>query len=1040
MAEGLCTNCLARAVFATDGELPAEEPTESAPGQRIGDYELLERIGRGGMGIVYRARQISLRREVAVKVLLDSAFATPDELARFRSEAAVAAALHHPNIVAIHEVGEQAGQQFFSMDLVAGQDLAALTRNGPLGARHAAEIVQKIAGAIHHSHERGILHRDLKPSNVLVDSLGEPHVTDFGLAKRIRAESFMATDMPSGGAGLESGGAPDPALTLTGQIIGTPGYMSPEQATAKRTLGPAADIYSLGSLLYHLLTARAPFAGETPTAVLRQVEEQEPISPRLLNPSVPRDLETICLKCLAKEPARRYRSAHEMGEDLGRFLRQEPILARRASALEHAWQWCRRRPALACALAGIALLLLVIAITSTLSVSRIDRLRREADVNLYAADMRLAEQAVTESKFGVAVELLERHRPGRGAVQKVASWIGGSKNGPGFFSHLEPDLRGFEWYYLMDQCRSDEEATLGHHREQVQRAAFSPDGRFAATAAGNVTIWDIPSGRPAHDFEKPAFVWALAFSPDSRRLAAAFQDLAVVCYDLPESREISVITNLESYPLSFHWEPDNKHVNVFCSGQTLAWDTRGGAPATRSGIAKGTTRLALTPDGRRAAALVGNQTLSILDMQEVRQLGEAKLPAPVRSLAISPDGTRVVTGDYSGRLDARSTAELEQSTSVSGHRGMVAIEVFSPDGRSLATGGADQLIRLWETGTWTQTKSLRGHRSVIFAIAFSPDSRWLISGDKTGEVKLWSLATNRTEQSGSGLAKVALASDGTALAFINASGRLEVRACDKPDPSVIELPFRRVLYGKPSAVSTNGIIVCDEASHPILLQSDGRPASHKLPECFPVLLSPNARYLIYSSGDSALLKVWDILEQRQVLQITNTQKSAGPAAIAADNRHLGIGFPDGTVRVSDLRSGRILADFPAHHGYCYACDFSRDGRFLVTAGHDGLVKLWEVDLAKLISQFASSADAYWTVALAPDGRRIAAGTGESAIILWDVASRQEVGSFSLGEPLRPVEGQLRFAPGGEALVFVGAESWHIWRAAAFSEKASAMLR
>jgi tetratricopeptide (TPR) repeat protein len=384
VAEGLCPSCLTRSVFANDDEPPAEEIGEADQPQRIGDYELIERIARGGMGVVYRARQISLDREVAVKILLDSAFATPDELARFRAEAAAAAALQHPNIVAVHEIGEEKGRRYFSMDFVAGKDLAALTRDGPLPPRQAAELVAKVADAIRHTHERGILHRDLKPSNVLVDALGEPRVTDFGLAKRVAGR-------PSGPAELAHQADAAPPLTLTGQVIGTPGYMSPEQATAKRDIGPATDLYSLGALLYQLITGRAPFVGETPTAVLRQVEESEPVSPCLLNPSVSADLETICLKCLAKEPERRYASARELDEDLRRYLAGEPILARPISATQRAWRWCCRRPAIASLAAVVASLLGIVAFGAVLSAQRF-RTDREAEAGLRAeAESRLRQ-------------------------------------------------------------------------------------------------------------------------------------------------------------------------------------------------------------------------------------------------------------------------------------------------------------------------------------------------------------------------------------------------------------------------------------------------------------------------------------------------------------------------------------------------------------------------------------------------------------------------------------------------------------------------
>lgn len=303
----------------------------------FGDYELLEEVAAGGMGIIYKARQRSLNRIVAVKMILKGTLARDEDVKRFRVEAEAAANLQHPAIVAIHEVGLHEGQHYFSMDYVEGHSLAELPREQPLPARQAAEYVRDAAEAVHYAHQQGTLHRDLKPSNILIDRQGRVRITDFGLAKRIEGNSD---------------------LTLTGQILGTPSYMPPEQATSKRALVAAAsDVYSLGAVLYELLTGRPPFRGESPAETLRQVEALDPISPRLLSPAVPRDLETVCLKCLEKEPHKRYGTAQLLAADLGRYLRGEPILARPISRPARAWRWCRRRPVHA--LLAAALLLLI---------------------------------------------------------------------------------------------------------------------------------------------------------------------------------------------------------------------------------------------------------------------------------------------------------------------------------------------------------------------------------------------------------------------------------------------------------------------------------------------------------------------------------------------------------------------------------------------------------------------------------------------------------------------------------------------------------
>jgi tRNA A-37 threonylcarbamoyl transferase component Bud32 len=325
---------------APEGHPPAE-PAAATKVRYFGDYELVEEIARGGMGVVYKARQVSLNRIVAVKMILAGQLASSAEVTRFRSEAQTAANLQHPNIVAIHEVGEHGGQHYFSMDYVEGQSLAELVREAPLPPHRAARYVQIAAEAIHYAHQQGTLHRDLKPSNVLIDRFDQPRVTDFGLARRIDAEK---------------------GLTASGAVLGTPSYMPPEQASADRgRLGPASDVYSLGAVLYELVTGRPPFRAATPIDTIMQVLQDEPAAPRLVNPQIDRDLETIILKCLAKGQAQRYATAQELESDLQAFLDGRPVKARRPGSAERAVRWLRRQKrsvalaAVAAAVMGVVL-------------------------------------------------------------------------------------------------------------------------------------------------------------------------------------------------------------------------------------------------------------------------------------------------------------------------------------------------------------------------------------------------------------------------------------------------------------------------------------------------------------------------------------------------------------------------------------------------------------------------------------------------------------------------------------------------------------
>lgn len=348
--EGLCAACLLATALAessvtrpdntgdwsTPSSIDTISPSAGIRLHYVGDYELLTEIARGGMGIVWRARQISLNRIVAVKLIRAGSLASEDDVNRFHREAEAAANLQHPNIVAIHEVGEYEGQHYFSMDYVAGLDLAAKVQNGPLSMQRAARYVQIIAEAIHFAHQRGTLHRDLKPQNVLIDVDDQPRITDFGLAKFTDDES---------------------SLTQTGIVMGSPSYMPPEQASGDRgEIGPHSDVYSLGAILYELLTARPPFQGATPMATLRAVMETEPVAPCKLNANVSVELETICLKCLDKRPNMRYHSARELADDLTRFLKQEPILARRASVVRRASSWVRRHPGVLALLATMVMI------------------------------------------------------------------------------------------------------------------------------------------------------------------------------------------------------------------------------------------------------------------------------------------------------------------------------------------------------------------------------------------------------------------------------------------------------------------------------------------------------------------------------------------------------------------------------------------------------------------------------------------------------------------------------------------------------------
>ena len=370
----------------TNNETARSESAATMLGE-LGDYELLEEIGRGGQGVVFRARQKSLNRIIALKVIRLGQWASKVHLKRFRLEAEAAARLEHPGIVPIHEVGERDGSCYFSMKFIEGGQLDEVVRRTPMSIRQAADLIAKVARTVHYAHGHGILHRDIKPGNILLDAKGEPHLTDFGLARLVESES---------------------SVTQTLDVLGTPSYMAPEQAVGNNAaVSSATDVYGLGAVLYQLLTGQPPFAGGTTYETIKLLEDTEPRPPRLLNPKVDRDLSTICLKCLEKDPKRRYSSALALAEDLEHWLKHEPIAARRVGPLVRGGKWVRRNPSMAV----MAAMLLALAVPLGVMVWKSEFLRQPLTTGIAVLPFEnLSEQRENAAAFvdGVQDDILTK--------------------------------------------------------------------------------------------------------------------------------------------------------------------------------------------------------------------------------------------------------------------------------------------------------------------------------------------------------------------------------------------------------------------------------------------------------------------------------------------------------------------------------------------------------------------------------------------------------------------------------------------------------
>jgi eukaryotic-like serine/threonine-protein kinase len=666
--------------------LPAGEPREAAPFVQsplpdVPGYEILSVLGRGGMGVVYKARQLKLNRLVALKMILAREHAGPEHRERFRLEGEAVARLQHPHIVQIYEVGEHNGLPYFSLEYVDGGSLAQAIRGAPQKARMAAELVEELAGAIQAAHEQDIVHRDLKPANVLLTSEDVPKITDFGLAKRLDS---------------------DTGQTRSGAILGTPSYMAPEQAAGKtRQIGPGADIYALGAILYELLTGRPPFRAETPLDTVLQVLSEEPVSPSRLRPELPRDLETICMKCLRKAPQDRYHSARALAADLRRYLNHEPIRARRAGVWERTWRAARRRP-------FVVITVTVIVLAATLGIVDVVRMQSMLGQIPKASDL-FPQKPPSQGDLGPKQPLPLLAQPPPLLVSDVPRVLCQSTGRVGGLA-LSPDGQTLATagadltISIWDINTGRLLQRLPGHRDEVTSLAFDPkQNRFLASASwdGVVKLWDTQTGLEVRTFTGPGRrVNCVAFSPDGRRLATAGADKSVTIWDADKGEVIHTLFGHDDEVTFVAYRPDGLQLaSAGWDGAVKLWDPSSGFESKTPPLgARRLNCLAYSANGQYLAAAGVDSDLMVwrLNQTQVRRL--TRPLAAVHGLA------------------------------------------FSPDSRFLAVAGADKQISLWDVKTQTLLKTLGGHQDNITCVVFSPDGKHLFSAGWDKTVRIWDLS------------------------------------------------------------------------------------------------------------------------------------------------------------------------------------------------------------------------------------------------------------------------------------------------------------